>query len=264
MQIVDKGLGPPLVLVPGIQGRWEYMEPAVDALSKRFRVITFSLCGERGSGLHFDPSRRLDNYTDQIMSALDACEIDRAAICGVSFGGLVAIRFAAAHPSRCRALVHASTPRPGLSLRRKHQIYVRLPWLFGPLFIVETPWRLRDEIRAALPDRRARRALRSRTLRTLLTAFPSVSRMAARARLLAATDLRRDCARITAPTLVVTGEPALDHVVPVEGSSEYTRLITGAHSAVLERTGHIGSITRPDAFAQLVRAFVDEHHHAAA
>jgi pimeloyl-ACP methyl ester carboxylesterase len=80
--------------------------------------------------------------------------------------------------------------------------------------------------------------------------------MAARARLISSDDVRPDCARIAAPTLVITGERHLDHVVPVDGSSEYLRLIPNARAAVLERTGHLGSITRPEAFAEIVRAFV--------
>ena len=40
MDIVDRGSGPPLVLIPGLQGRWEYARPTVDALSAFFRVIT--------------------------------------------------------------------------------------------------------------------------------------------------------------------------------------------------------------------------------
>ena len=39
MTIVDVGSGPPVILVPGIQGRWEWMKPAVDALSARCRVV---------------------------------------------------------------------------------------------------------------------------------------------------------------------------------------------------------------------------------
>jgi pimeloyl-ACP methyl ester carboxylesterase len=264
LNLIDRGSGVPLVVIPGIQGRWEYLQPAVDALSRHFRVITFSLSGERGSDRVFDPARGLDNYTEQIASALDTLHIERAVICGISFGGVAAIRFAAAHPPRCRILVLASTPRPGLQLRRRHRIYVRMPWLFGPLFIAETPWRLRKEIRTALPDPRARRALRRRVVRTFFTAAPSISRMAERARLLSGTDIRPDCERIVAPTLVITGERDLDHVVPVDGSSEYTRLITGARAVVLERTGHIGCNTRPHEFAALIRRFVDEQHHAAA
>ncbi len=264
MQIIDRGSGAPLVLVPGIQGRWEYLRPAIDALSRHFRVITFSLSGEWGSGRRFDRSKGIDNYTEQIASALDSLGLERAVICGVSFGGYVSVRFAATHADRCSALVLVSMPRPGMRLRRKHQIYLRMPWLFGPLFIAETPWRLRKEIHRALPDAAARRALRRHAVRTLLTAPPSVSMMAARARMLGATDVAADCRRINAPTLVITGEAGLDYVVPVDGSSEYVRLIAGARVAVLRDTGHIGCNTRPEEFAGLIRRFVDDQHHAAA
>jgi pimeloyl-ACP methyl ester carboxylesterase len=88
--------------------------------------------------------------------------------------------------------------------------------------------------------------------------------MAERARSISTLDLADDCARIAAPTLVVTGEPGLDHVVPREGASAYIQTISGARGAVIERTGHLGVITRPDAFASLVRAFVEGQLNAAA
>jgi pimeloyl-ACP methyl ester carboxylesterase len=53
----------------------------------------------------------------------------------------------------------------------------------------------------------------------------------------------------------VTGERALDHVVSVDDSVGYVPLIRGARGVVLERTGHLGSITRPDDFAAIVREF---------
>jgi pimeloyl-ACP methyl ester carboxylesterase len=60
---------------------------------------------------------------------------------------------------------------------------------------------------------------------------------------------------VTVPTLVVTGEPDMDHVVSAT-SSQYIQLIAGARSAILEHTGHLGTMTRPDAFAALVHDFV--------
>ena len=59
MQIIDRGSGPPLVLIPGLQGRWEYLRPAVDALSAFFRVLTFSLDGDD-----------FDGYARQVAAAL--------------------------------------------------------------------------------------------------------------------------------------------------------------------------------------------------
>jgi len=247
MQIIDRGNGPALVLIPGLQGRWEYMRPAVDALASSFRVLTFSL----GSG-------DLNGYADDVANVMTRAGVDRAAICGVSFGGLVAVRFAARYSKRCDALILASTPRPLLRLRPRHQFYLRAPWILGPIFFAETPFRLRPELRTAIPDARERRRFSLRALGTAISAPISLSRIAARARMITTEDVTPDCARITAPTLVVTGEPHLDHVVPVDGSSEYLRLIPDAHAVVLERTGHLGSITRPEVFARIIRRFVLE------
>jgi len=258
MRIVEQGSGPALVLIPGIQGRWEYTRPAVDALSSAFHVITFSLCDEPSADFAFDSSRGFSCYVQQVRAALDRCRVDRAIVCGISFGGLVALRFAVAHGDRIRGLVLASTPGPGWHLRRRHELYARLPSLLGPLFLAETPWRLRREIAAAFPDVPARLHFAGLQLRTLFGAPPSFARMAGRARMVATFDAAGDCARITAPTLVVTGEPALDRVVPVDGSIEYVSLIRGARSVVLERTGHLGWITRPADFAAIVRAFAGE------
>jgi len=244
---VKKVAPDPLVLVPGLQGHWKYMQPTVAALSQHFHVMTFSL----------GRAKSLDDDCEQVARTLDDHGVDRAVICGVSFGGLIALRFAATHPERTRALVLASTPAPCLRLRRRHQIYTRLPWIFGPLFLAEAPLRLRHEMVAALPDWRARWLFRLNILRVFPTAPISFSQMAARARLISSTDLTPDCSRIAAPSLIVTGELGLDHVVPVEGSSTYTRLIPNARAAVVERTGHIGSITRPDTFASIIHDFVD-------
>ena len=266
MKLIDRGNGPALVLIPGLQGRWEYMRPAVDALSVSFRVLTFSLDDADAShGRNSEPNASgLDQYAEYVASLMSSASVERATICGVSFGGLIAVRFAARFPARCEALILASTPRPVLRLRPRHQTYLRAPWIFGPIFIAETPWRLRPEIRAAIPGAKERHRFSIGSLRTAVGAPVSLSRMAARARMITSEDVTPDCARITAPTLVVTGESHLDHVVPVEGSSEYLRLIPDARAVVLERTGHLGTITRPDAFAAIVRGFIEAHRHAAA
>jgi 3-oxoadipate enol-lactonase len=195
-----------------------------------------------------DPSRGFDNYVDQIAAVMGQADMQRATICGVSFGGLAALRFAATHPERTDALVLVSTPAPGWHLRPRHRFYARFPRLMGPFFLVETPWRLRAEFAAAFPERSARRRFALSQLRVLLEAPLSVTAMARRAVMIGTADTLADCAR-------VTGEPRLDHVVPAAGSADYSRLIRGARNAIIERTGHLGSITRPDAFAAAIRDF---------
>src|SRR5262245_5945816 len=113
MQIVQRGDGPPLVLVPGLQGRWEYVRPAVESLAKSVRVITFSSCDEPAADSPFDAGRGFGSFIDQIDAALDHLAIDRAIVCGVSFGGLIALRYAASKPERTARLILVSTPGPG-------------------------------------------------------------------------------------------------------------------------------------------------------
>jgi pimeloyl-ACP methyl ester carboxylesterase len=256
VQIIERGTGTPLVLVPPLPGRWEYARPAVDALAESFRVITFPLCDEPSSGARFDPARGIENYREQVLTALDQLALTDAVIVGVSFGGVVALRFAAEHPERTSALVLVSTPGPQWRLRRRHEIYARAPWILGPVFFAESPWRLRRELSAAMPRLSDRWAFTADQLRTFLRAPISLRRMAGRARLIAQTPRSEDCARIAAPTLVVHGEPHLDHVVTVEGTVAYGQLIRGARVQLLERTGHFGTNVRPREFAALVREFV--------
>ena len=75
-----------------------------------------------------------------------------------------------------------------------------------------------------------------------------------------AEDIAAECAHITAPTLIVTGEATLDRVVPQASTLDYLNLIRGSRHVVLEHTGHIGLVSRPDAFARLVEEFMDAPH----
>jgi pimeloyl-ACP methyl ester carboxylesterase len=268
MFTVEHGSGAPLIFIPGLQGRWEYLRPAIDALSQSHRVITFPLCDEPSAGAPFQRERGFDAYVAQVESVLDEAKIARAAMCGISFGGLVALRAAATIPERVTALVLASTPGPGFHLKRRHRLYARVPWLFGPLFAAESPSRLRAEVKAALPDEAERRHFMRRQMLTFRQAPLSVARMAARALLIESYDRTADCSRIACPTLIVHGEPSLDFVVDAHETASYAQLVKGARVAQMERTGHLGSITHPRRFAEIVGDFLNEaqkdNHHSAA
>jgi pimeloyl-ACP methyl ester carboxylesterase len=201
----------------------------------------------------------MNNYTRQIAAILDRAGLNEATICGVSFGGIPAVSFAATYPARTTSLIIVSAPGSNWHLRPRHQLYCRFPWLFVPLFLFESPFRLRVELRSTFPGWRPRWRFARWQLRTLARAPLSPPRMAQRAMLLSGVPLA-DCARITAPTLVVVGEPELDRVVPVQSTMAYTELIARAHRVTLNETGHLGTITRPEAFASIVREFVERPH----
>ena len=254
--MIDVGSGPPVVLIPGIQGRWEWMSPAVDALERRCRVLSFSLAGDRGSGRLFEPARGFDPYLDQIEEVITRAGLADAAVCGVSFGGLVALHWAARRPERTRALVLVSTPSPDWEPGYRVNWYLRAPKLLSPLFVAQSPFRLGPEIWRALDCVGDRLAFSGRQLARVTRSPSSPMRMAERVRLMSTIDFEADCRQVTAPTLVLTGEPGLDRVISVEKTRLYADRIAGARHVTLERTGHIGLVTRPDRFAETVGRFV--------
>jgi pimeloyl-ACP methyl ester carboxylesterase len=256
MQLVEKGTGSPVVLVPGIQGRCEWMRPAVEALARRCRVITFSLADERTCGAAFDPANGFACYVQQIADAMDAAGVERAAICGVSYGGLIAAAFAARHPERVSALILVSAIPPTWKPDSRVRFFLRAPRLLTPLFIAGSV-RMYGEIAAASHGTVQALTLAARHAVTVLTHMFSPMRMARRVALLDGLSLEPELRPLRVPTLVITGETQLDRVVPVQLTHEYLHLWPHAEQITLANTGHIGLVTRAGEFARVVSAFVD-------
>jgi pimeloyl-ACP methyl ester carboxylesterase len=252
--IVDVGTGPPVMLVPGIQGRWEWMAPAIDALARRCRVLSFSLCDEPTSGCPCDPSLGFDNYIVQAQRVLDAVGVRAATVAGVSYGGAIAAELAARVPSRVRSLVLVSATPPDWTPDSRARFYMRSPRLLSPLFCLTAPARVLPEIRTAIPAGAARRRFVATHSARVLRSFLSPTRVARRVRWLQAHDFAAPHA-IQAPTLIVTGEARLDHVVPTRLTLRYRTAMPSARHVVLAGTGHLGLVTRPDAFASIVSQF---------
>jgi len=233
------------------------MEPAVKALAHHCRVITFSLADEPTAVAAFVEHRGFDCYVEQVRETLNARGITSAAICGVSYGGLIAAAFAARHPERTDSLVLVSAVPPSWRPDARVSFYLRAPRLLSPLFCIAS-LRLYSEIAAATPGLAPSVRAALAHWWTAATHLFSPNRMARRVLMLARLDLARELVSVTAPALVVTGEAALERVVPVHRTEEYVTLWPGTRRATIARTGHLGLITRPDEFARVVAPFVRE------
>jgi pimeloyl-ACP methyl ester carboxylesterase len=254
--MIDTGSGTPVVLIPGLQGRWEWMRPAVEAMAKRNRVVSFSLCDERSSPFPCELERGFENYIDQTVAAMDRAGIEKATIAGVSYGGLIASEFAARHPHRVTALVLASALHSAWQPNNLQRQYLRSPWLMSPVFVATAPVRMRPEVRATFPTVGARlRFMASHGVRCAMA--PTSPGKMARRIAWASKHRFADLRAIVSRALILTGERGLDNVVPVDITERYMSELQSAERVVLERTGHIGIVTRPDRFAEVIGNFID-------
>ena len=101
-----QGRGPTVLLVHGLGDSHATWRDSVPLLARRgFDVIALDL---KGCGYSEKPER--SDYSTlalvhEMRGVLDALKIRRAAICGVSYGGHLALRFAALHKDRTAALI---------------------------------------------------------------------------------------------------------------------------------------------------------------
>jgi len=151
-----QGKGPPLIVVPGVHGRWEWAKPALRSLASNCRTISYSLSGDIGSHRPLRGGHRFHDYVEQLDEVLDNAGLERAAICGVSFGGLIALRYAAERPERVSALVLASAPGPEWRPNPQQAGWIARPWWSTPGFVLSAPRRLWPELSASLPSPRQR------------------------------------------------------------------------------------------------------------
>jgi pimeloyl-ACP methyl ester carboxylesterase len=255
--VIDTGSGSPIVLIPGLQGRWEWMRPAVEALAKHHRVISFSLCDERTSPFPCDLAKAFDNYVTQVGAAMDRAGLSQAAIVGVSYGGLIAAEFSARHPERVTSLVLASALHRGWQPDTKQRRLLSAPLLMSPVFAANAAGRMSSEVAAAIPGIGPRLRFMAGQGVRIAMAPASPTRMARRVKWAMAHRFA-DPRRIRARALVMTGEPDLDQVVPVKVTEQYMNDLQSAQRVMMHHTGHFGLVTRPDTFAAILGRFVDD------
>lgn len=254
----DEGTGPPLIVVPGIQGRWEWFRPGLWELSRYCRTVSYSLCGDFRSGMGYDRALGFENYVRQLDGIFERAGLERAALCGISYGGFIAVRYGALRPGRVTALALASSPAPGWTPNEQQRRYLARPLISAPAFLLTSPGRLFPEIHAAYDSWPERIAFAVAHASRALWNPMKPPLMAERVAVQQAMDFVPDCGALRVPTLVVSGEEHLDRIVPVKVTRRYQALIPNARYEQLDRTGHLGIVTRPRRFAELVGGFVND------
>ncbi len=231
----EVGAGPPLVLVRGWITHLELMwgEPAfrafVEALAQRFRVIRYDA---RGNGLSDREIDRpdLDDFVADVEAVTDAAGVDRALLWGSSFGGPIAMAYAARYPERVERLVLEGTYPTWVDTRtakQRRSIADLMRMLeSSPEMATTAISYVTDPAPASRHEERARRILASVApdylgyLYVLATKF----------------DVRDDAARITAPTLVLHARGS--QVFPARDAQELASVVPGARYVELDSVQH--------------------------
>ncbi len=104
----EHGSGEPLLLIMGWGGNAATWHPQLAGLAEQFRVITFD---NRGVGRSSSPEGPYSapQMAEDVVGLLDALEVRRAHVFGISMGGMIAQELAIEHPRRVDKLILGCT-----------------------------------------------------------------------------------------------------------------------------------------------------------
>ncbi|WP_187147817.1 alpha/beta fold hydrolase [Heliomicrobium modesticaldum] len=133
------GHGDPIIFIPGIAVSHGMWAPQVETFSRTNRVILYDVRGTGRSG-PMTWTTRLTDHARDLAALLRFLQIEGAVVCGVSFGGVIAQRFALDYPHRCRALVLVDTFSELDPADSEEAALIRMTWLASPLFLLPKSW----------------------------------------------------------------------------------------------------------------------------
>jgi 3-oxoadipate enol-lactonase len=213
------------------RGMWD---PQVPALAERYRVVSYDTRGHGDSPSPAGPYT-LDDLVDDVVALLDRLGVRRAHVAGLSLGGMTAMRLAAREPARVDRLVALATsakPDPQGFLDRAAAARSGGTAPLAPTVV--SRW-LTPGYAAAHPDLVAR-------LEAMIVAADDEG-YALCCEVVAAVDLREDLARITAPTLVVSG--AEDPALPPPHQQAIADGIAGSSLVSVSPGAHLPNLEQP-------------------
>ena len=225
--------------------------PQLDGLAADFTVVAWDAPGCGGS---FDPPEDfgLAGYADCLAAFIDALGLERPHVCGLSFGGGLAIELVRRHPRLPRSLVLASAYAGWAgSLGRDEADRRREEFLGNAGRPLEEVVR---EFSATLFTDSVPDELVDETIDIMLSATHPAG-MRAMGNAFADADLRDVLPTIRVPTLLIYGDADQRSPVSPVGDALHAG-IPGSKLVVFPGPGHVVNLEAPERFNDEVRAFL--------
>jgi len=246
LYFMERGSGPPLLLVHGLMVTGEMFEPVIEHFAIRHRVIVPDLRGHgRSRGL--PPPYTAAQLASDLARLLDHLGIDSTAVLGYSQGGAIAQQLVLDHPKRCDRLVLACTFAFNMATFRERLEGHLAPLLIRVLGMRRLAKLLFSQGLTGLSKERAdwlAGIMGNQDRKLMLSAWRETM----------AFDSRRRLAEIKCPTLVVAASN--DEAIPMHHAKMLHEGIPGSQLVVIDGANHALIWTHTDELLRVTDEFL--------
>ena len=248
------GSGPPVVLLHPFPVDHQFWTSALLSMLGRYQVILPDLRGHGDSDIGEGPATMQKQASD-IARVMDALQLGRAALAGVSIGGYSLFEFWRRFRGRAAALVLMDTKATADAAEARNtrlQTAADVSERGTEAFIESMLTKVIGETtRRTRPD--LVEAARKMMLRMSPEDVSQVQRgMAERP------DSIATVKTINVPTLIVTGDE--DTLTPVADAEVMRQNISGSQIKIIQKAGHYAAFEQPEEAGRMLRQFLDSMH----
>ena len=239
-ELTWKQNAPVVVLSHSLASSLIMWDPQMDSLTSRFKVLRYDTRGHGGTDAPEAPYT-LDLLAEDVISLMDALEIQEAHFVGLSMGGMIGQALALKHPARFGSFVLCDTaaimPAETQPLWEERIARVRKNGMQALADETLDRWFTSDFLSLNAP-------MVKRMRRQLLSTPPEGYVGCAEAiRTLNYLDRLED---INKPVLILVGEK--DQGTPVEAAGAIQERIQGSHLEIIPSAAHLSNIEQTDIF----------------
>jgi 3-oxoadipate enol-lactonase len=244
---IERGSGPPLLLVHGLMVTGDMFEPVIEHFATRHRVIVPDLRGHgRSRGL--PPPYAAAYLAADLVRLADHLGVASTAVLGYSHGGAIAQQLALDYPERCNHLVLACTYAFNMVSVREQLEGHLAPLLIRVLGLARFAKLVVSQGAQDMGKERGDRLvglIASQDRALMLSAWKEMM----------AFDSRPRLAAVRCPTLVVAG--SRDYGVPMHHATMLHDGIAGSRLVIVDGASHALMWTHPDELVRVTEEFLE-------
>lgn len=241
----------PIVLIHGMTFDHRSWNPQIELLMQNYRVIAYDIRGHGKTDIA-DGQYTYKMFVDDLIALLDYLEIDKAVLCGLSMGGIIAMRTFEKYPDRIKAIILCDTRSDADSNETKY-------WRENSIESIKKDG-LRpfaDEfIELCAPQEFVKFPEELKTIRKTILSSSPLGICGALLAQAARPDLQYLLPKIDVPTLIMIGEN--DYLTPLNLSKFIHESIPGSELKIISEACHISNLENRDEFNKYLLNFLEK------